>query len=132
MPDPSSEPLNVLGDPLELCCRDPMTGFYRDGHCRTGAEDLGSHTVCARVTEAFLKYTKAHGNDLSTPAPQFGFPGLAPGDQWCVCAGRWHEAWMDGVAPPVVLESTHEAALKSVPLEVLKQHAWKGDVDEPA
>lgn len=127
-----SDQRNVLGGPLEVCCLDPLTGFYRDGQCRTGAEDLGAHTVCARVTDAFLKYTKAHGNDLSTPAPQYGFPGLKPGDQWCVCAGRWHEAWMDGVAPPVVLESTHESAVTTVPLEVLKQHAWKGDVDEPA
>lgn len=122
--------LNVLGGPLELCCRDPITGFFRDGHCRTSAEDVGQHTVCARVTEAFLTYTAAHGNDLSTPGPQVGFPGLSPGDQWCVCAGRWHEAWMDGVAPPVVLESTHESAVRTVPLEILRQHAWSGEAGE--
>ncbi len=122
-----TEQRNVLGEPLALCCRDPLTGFYRDGHCRTAGDDLSSHTVCSRITENFLAYTKAHGNDLSTPRPELGFPGLTPGDQWCVCAARWQEAWMDGVAPPVVLASTHESAVQYVPIEVLRQHAWKGE-----
>lgn len=114
---------NVLGYPLETCCTDPMTGFYRTGCCETGPEDQGVHVVCAQVTEAFLSYTKAQGNDLSTPMPMFGFPGLKPGDRWCLCAARWKEALEDGVAPPVVLSATHAAALKYVALEDLKNHA---------
>ncbi|MBE9076352.1 DUF2237 domain-containing protein [Romeria aff. gracilis LEGE 07310] len=114
---------NVLGSELQACCTDPMTGFYRDGSCHTGPQDRGSHVVCARVTEAFLSYTKAQGNDLSTPRPEFNFPGLKPGDGWCLCAARWKEALDDGVAPPVVLAATHEAALKTVSLDDLKANA---------
>jgi hypothetical protein len=116
-------PRNVLGSELQLCCSDPVTGFYRDGHCHTGPEDLGNHSVCAQVTEAFLSYTASCGNDLSTPRPAFGFQGLQPGDRWCLCASRWYEAYEAGVAPPVRLESTHEAALQVVPLHLLKAYA---------
>jgi uncharacterized protein len=115
--------LNVLGEPLQCCCTSPMTGFYRDGLCRTGAMDLGIHVVCAQVTAEFLNYTKAQGNDLSTPMPDYGFPGLKPGDRWCLCAQRWREAMDDGMAPPVDLAATHEAALKHVSLHTLQQHA---------
>ena len=114
---------NVLGGPLETCCTSPMTGFYRDGCCNTGPGDFGVHVVCAQVTEAFLSYTRAQGNDLSTPLPTYNFPGLKAGDRWCLCASRWKEALNDGVAPPVVLEATHAAALQYVPLELLQQHA---------
>lgn len=114
---------NVLGTSLEPCSTDPMTGFYRDGCCNTGAGDFGAHVVCAQMTEAFLSYTKAQGNDLSTPRPMYNFPGLKPGDRWCLCASRWKEAYEDGVAPKVVLASTHEAALKVVSLEHLQAHA---------
>jgi hypothetical protein len=100
-----------------------MTGFYRDGLCHTGAEDMGAHLVCAQVTAQFLEYTKAQGNDLSTPVPAFHFPGLKPGDRWCLCASRWKQAFEDGMAPPVVLEATHAAALEYVALEELQQHA---------
>ncbi len=117
-----TESKNVLGEPLELCCTSPMTGYYRDGYCTTGDGDVGIHVVCAQVTAEFLTYTKAQGNDLSTPMPAYGFPGLKPGDRWCLCASRWKEAMDDGVAPPVVLASTHAAALKYVTLEELKQH----------
>ncbi len=112
---------NVLGTLLESCSTSPMTGFYRDGCCKTGADDHGSHVVCAMVTKEFLAYTKARGNDLSTPNPWF--PGLKPGDRWCLCASRWKEALDAGVAPPVVLEATHEKALKYVSLDDLKRHA---------
>lgn len=118
-----SEIENVLGTALKSCCTDPMTGFYRDGICQTGPQDRGVHVVCARLTEAFLSYTKAQGNDLSTPQPMYNFPGLKPGDQWCLCAARWQEALEDGVAPLVVLESTHKAALQYVSLEDLKANA---------
>jgi len=118
---------NVLGGPLEVCCTSPMTGFYRDGMCSTGAGDVGVHVVCAQMTEEFLTYTKAQGNDLSTPVPAFAFPGLKPGDRWCLCASRWKEAFDDGVAPPVVLTSTHAAALEYVTLADLKQHAIAGE-----
>lgn len=114
---------NVLGTPLQPCCKAPMTGFYRDGFCRTGPQDRGVHVVCARLTEAFLSYTKAQGNDLSTPQPLYNFPGLNPGDCWCLCAARWQEALEDGVAPPVVLTSTHKSALQHVSLEDLKANA---------
>ena len=113
---------NVLGGLLETCCTSPMTGYYRDGCCNTGPGDFGAHVVCAQMTEAFLSYTKAQGNDLSTPVPMYNFPGLKPGDRWCLCASRWKEAYDDGVAPTVVLEATHEAALKYVTLEQLKEH----------
>lgn len=118
-----AEERNVLGGPLEICCTSPLTGFHRDGACRTGPQDLGSHTVCARVTAEFLAYTRSRGNDLSTPAPAFGFPGLRPGDRWCLCAARWQEALQAGVAPPVVLAATHEKALEVVDLDELKRHA---------
>lgn len=116
-----TEARNVLGTPLETCCTDPMTGFYRDGKCSTGAGDIGAHVVCAQVTAEFLAYTKSQGNDLSTPV--FGFPGLKPGDRWCLCASRWKEALDDGVAPPVVLAATHASAVEYVTLAELKQHA---------
>ena len=115
--------LNVLGEPLAPCSLDPLTGFYRDGCCNTGYEDTGIHTVCVRVTAKFLAFSKKQGNDLSTPAPQFGFPGLRPGDQWCLCAGRWKEALDAGVAPAVVLAATHEETLAIVALADLKRHA---------
>lgn len=119
---------NVLGGPLEPCGSDPVTGFYRDGCCTTGSEDLGSHTVCAVVTTQFLAYQRAVGNDLTTPRPEFGFPGLQPGDRWCVVAVRWLQACQAGVMAPVVLASTNEKALDIVPVELLRQHA----VDVPA
>jgi uncharacterized protein (DUF2237 family) len=115
------EAKNVLGGSLELCGVDPLTGWTRSGCCETGPEDLGSHTVCAVVTDSFLRYSAAFGNDLSTPGP--GFPGLEPGDRWCLCAPRWQQAFEDGVAPPVVLEASHERALHSVRLEDLRAHA---------
>ncbi|MDS3859707.1 DUF2237 domain-containing protein [Thermosynechococcaceae cyanobacterium BACA0444] len=121
----NQHPKNVLGTPLQTCCTNPMTGFYRTGCCETGPDDRGVHVVCAQVTPAFLNYTQAQGNDLTTPAPQFNFPGLKPGDRWCLCASRWQEALEMGVAPPVILESTHIAALNYVALEDLKQHALK-------
>ncbi|PSB20185.1 DUF2237 domain-containing protein [Phormidesmis priestleyi ULC007] len=114
---------NVLGKTLETCSTSPMTGFFRDGCCETGAQDVGTHVVCAQVTEAFLAYTKSEGNDLSTPMPMFEFPGLKPGDRWCLCVSRWKEALDSGVAPPIVLSATHEAALNVVALEVLQEHA---------
>jgi uncharacterized protein len=124
MADDDREPsVNVLGEPLKPCGFDPMTGFFRDGCCNTGPQDRGRHTVCARMTEAFLTFSRAMGNDLSTPRPEFGFPGLHEGDRWCVCASRWREAWEAGVAPKVVLASTHRSVLSVVPLEVLEEHA---------
>lgn len=105
------EARNVLGGPLEPCSLDPLTGFFRDGSCRTGGEDLGVHAVCAVMTEEFLVFSASAGNDLSTPRPEWGFPGLVPGDRWCLCAGRWQEAHEAGVAPPVVLEASSLAAL---------------------
>ena len=114
---------NVLGGPLQPCGVDPVTGFYRDGHCATGPEDLGSHTVCAVVSTEFLAMQRELGNDLSTPRPEYGFPGLRPGDQWCVCAARWAEALEAGMACPVVLESTHLSALEYVNLDDLRAHA---------
>lgn len=118
-----SDARNVLGQPLEICCTSPMTGFYRDGTCNTGGGDFGAHVVCAQMTAEFLEYTRSQGNDLSTPMPAFNFPGLKPGDRWCLCASRWKEALDAGVAPPVVLDSTHALALEYVTLEELKQHA---------
>ena len=114
---------NVLGESLQACCTDPMTGFYRDGHCHTGPDDRGVHVVCAVMTEDFLTYTKAQGNDLSTPRPQYNFPGLKPGDGWCLCAARWMEAYEAEVAPPVKLDATHEKALDIIPRDVLEAHA---------
>jgi uncharacterized protein (DUF2237 family) len=114
---------NVIGGPLEECGTDPMTGFYRDGCCNSGPEDLGSHTVCVVVTETFLAHQQQVGNDLSTPRPEYLFPGLVPGDRWCVVAARWLQAYQDGAAAPVVLASTHESALDVIPLEVLQLDA---------
>ena len=111
--------LNVNGEPLEVCSLEPLTGFYRDGFCTTGPEDIGSHTVCTVVTAEFLEHQKSIGNDLSTPYPQYGFPGLQPGDRWGVCAGRWLQSYEAGIAAPVVLAATNEAALEHVPLEAL-------------
>src|SRR5512143_4149398 len=122
------EATNVLGGKLEECCGSPVTGFYRNGACETGTDDLGLHVVCAQMTKEFLEFTKSRGNDLSTPAPQFGFPGLKPGDRWCLCVFRWREALDAGVAPPVILKATHVAALEFVTLEELKQRAL--DIEE--
>ena len=116
---------NVLGGPLASCSREPLTGFFRDGCCRTGPDDMGVHTVCAVMTEQFLEFTVAAGNDLVTPQPQWGFPGLVVGDRWCLCAARWLEAANAGQAPPVILEATHEKSLKIVPRELLERHAVK-------
>jgi uncharacterized protein (DUF2237 family) len=115
--------VNVLGGDLEPCSFDPVTGFHRDGYCRTGSGDLGVHVVCAVMTEEFLEFTRSRGNDLVTPQPEWMFPGLEPGDRWCVVAARWQEALDDGVAPPVVLEATHASALEFVSLVDLEAHA---------
>ena len=114
---------NVLGGRLEPCSVEPRTGFFRDGCCNTGPDDLGLHVVCARMTTKFLAFSAERGNDLSTPQPEVGFPGLKPGDRWCLCAGRWREALDAGVAPPVVMSATHEEALAVVALDDLKHHA---------
>ena len=114
---------NVLGTELIPCSQDPVTGFFRNGCCETGPEDVGLHTVCAVMSAEFLAYSKAAGNDLSTPMPDYGFPGLKPGDRWCLCAPRWKEALDHGMAPQLVLESTHEETLAIVPLGVLKDYA---------
>ena len=116
-------PQNVLGTELQACCTDPMTGFYRDGICRTGADDEGLHVICAQMTQAFLEFSQQQGNDLITPRPEFLFPGLDPGDCWCICAARWQEALEAGVAPPVNLEGTHISALEFITLADLKAHA---------
>lgn len=121
--DRSSSARNVLGGPLAACCESPLTGFYRDGYCHTGPQDIGSHTVCAQMTEAFLEFSFRHGNDLTTPLPELGFPGLQPGDRWCLCVARWLEAYEAGAAPPVSLAATHEHALAVVTLEQLARHA---------
>lgn len=118
-----SDQQNVFGEPLEGCSLNPRTGYYRTGCCDTGPEDAGSHTVCAVVTAEFLAYSAYVGNDLSTPRPEFGFAGLKPGDRWCLCAGRWLQAYEEGVAPDVVLRSTNRAALSIVPLDALRAHA---------
>ena len=115
--------LNVLGGELRPCCFDPVTGFYRDGSCRSGEEDAGTHVVCARMTVEFLNFSVERGNDLVTPRPQWRFRGLGPGDRWCLCVLRWKEAYEAGCAPPVVLAATHERALDYVTLEALKRHA---------
>jgi hypothetical protein len=119
----SSSDRNVLGGPLAVCSTSPRTGFYRDGCCNTGPEDFGIHVVCARVTREFLDFERARGNDLVTPVPEAQFAGLKPGDRWCICAGRWREAFDAGVAPPVVLEATHEETLAIIPLADLRRHA---------
>ena len=118
-----TEAKNVLGGKLETCCTSPITGFYRDGKCNTGGGDFGAHIICSQLTAEFLEFTKARGNDLSTPVPAFDFPGLKPGDRWCLCAARWKEALDAGVAPPVILSTTHALALEYVSLDELKQHA---------
>jgi uncharacterized protein len=118
-----TDALNVLGKKLEVCCTSPMTGFLRNGLCDTGPMDTGVHVVCAQVTHEFLAFTKAQGNDLSTPFPQYGFPGLKPGDCWCLCASRWKEALDAGVAPPVNLSATHAKALEYVSLDDLMKYA---------
>lgn len=114
---------NVLGSELRPCSKTPLTGFYRTGCCDTGPEDVGAHVVCARVTAEFLAFSRQRGNDLSTPVPAAGFPGLKPGDQWCLCAARWKEALDAGVAPPVVLTATEQSALRHVTLEELVRHS---------
>jgi uncharacterized protein (DUF2237 family) len=119
---------NVLGTPLQSCCTDPMTGFYRNGRCDTGLGDDGVHVICAQMTAEFLSFSRSRGNDLSTPHPESGFPGLEPGDRWCLCASRWKEALEADMAPPVVLAATHMSALEFVSLEELTAHA----VDQPA
>ncbi len=121
---------NVLGGPLESCCTNPMTGFFRTGYCDTGPGDVGLHLVCTQVTEEFLTFSKRHGNDLSTAVPQWSFPGLKPGDRWCVCVERWKEAYDAGVIGPVVLEATHISALEFVSLEELQTHAVPADDPE--
>lgn len=115
--------LNVLGEPLTSCSENPLTGYYRDGCCNTEDADIGSHTVCTRVTADFLEFSRAMGNDLSTPHAEFGFTGLRPGDQWCLCAARWQEALDAGKTPRVLLQATHAAALRIVKLADLKRHA---------
>jgi uncharacterized protein (DUF2237 family) len=119
----ASEARNVLGGELEECGTDPVTGFYRDGCCTSGPEDVGSHTVCCVVTPDFLDHQRTVGNDLLTPRPEWNFPGLTPGDRWCVVATRWLQAHEDGSAAPVILAATHERALETIPLEVLRQYA---------
>ena len=116
--------LNVLGTALVPCSYDPLTGYFRDGCCRTDERDSGSHLICARVTAEFLAFSSLVGNDLSTPRPEWRFRGLQPGDRWCLCATRWRQALLAGVAPPVVLESTHQKALEFVSLDDLQRHAW--------
>ena len=114
---------NVLGGPIQCCCLRPLTGYYRDGFCRTGPGDTGLHTVCVEVTDAFLAFSKSRGNDLSTPVPEYGFPGLVAGDKWCLCVTRWQEALLAGKAPRVILASSHISVLEFVDLEDLKEHA---------
>ena len=118
-----SEAKNVLGTKLQPCCKFPMTGFYRDGYCHTGPEDIGRHTVCIRATAEFLEFSKEAGNDLTTPREDLDFPGLIAGDQWCLCALRWQEAFEAGAAPQVILSATEESALEVIDLEDLKKHA---------
>lgn len=118
------ENYNVLGTKLIPCSLDPLTGFYRDGNCRTGPGDTGTHVVCAVMTEEFLQFTRSRGNDLSTPMPYFNFPGLRPGDSWCLCASRWKEAYREGKAPPAILEATHRKALEILEFEWLLEHKY--------
>ena len=118
-----ANPKNVLGTELQPCCDDPVTGYFRDGFCRTGGSDFGVHIICAEMTDEFLEFTARQGNDLSTPNQAFGFPGLRAGDRWCLCVARWKEAFEVGVAPPVVLEATHMSAIEFVSIEDLRAHA---------
>lgn len=117
------EPINVLGEKLAECGEDPVTGFFRDNKCNTNKQDVGSHTVCVEITKEFLEYSRFRGNDLSTAIPEFGFPGLKPGDNWCLCAARWLEAYQHGMAPRVHLMKTHKKALEVIPIEYLKKYA---------
>ncbi|MEL6303372.1 MAG: DUF2237 domain-containing protein [Bacteroidota bacterium] len=121
---------NVLGTELKACCFKPKTGYYRDGYCKTGAEDIGTHVVCAIMTDAFLRFTRSRGNDLITPLPYFQFPGLKSGDKWCLCVSRWKEAFIEGLAPPVILEGTHEKALDYVSFESLLEHKYTSEQNE--
>lgn len=124
--EPGRQPsINVLGGPLRPCSTEPLTGFYRDACCNTGQEDRGLHTVCAVMTAEFLVFSRSAGNDLSTPLPEYGFPGLKPGDRWCLCAARWKQAYDSGQAPPVVLEATHAITLQVVTLAALRRYAWQ-------
>lgn len=124
--EPGRQPsINVLGGPLRPCSTEPLTGFYRDACCNTGPEDRGLHTVCAVMTAEFLVFSRSAGNDLSTPLPEYGFPGLKPGDRWCLCAARWKQAYDAGQAPPVVLEATHAITLQVVTLAALRRYAWQ-------
>lgn len=118
-----SKSVNVFGEPLQLCNDNPLAGFFRDGCCNTSEEDLGSHTVCTEVTKKFLEFSRFRGNDLSRPRPEFGFPGLNPGDKWCLCAARWMEAHELGMAPRVFLTRTHQRALETIPMEILRKYA---------
>ncbi|MEM6812617.1 MAG: DUF2237 domain-containing protein [Pseudomonadota bacterium] len=124
------EDKNVLGSQLELCCSDPITGFYRNGFCQTGSQDVGTHVACAKVTDEFLEFSKSRGNDLSTPRPEFSFPGLKAGDKWCLCASRWTEALEAGVAPLLNLKATHEKMLEYAEIEVLKKYAIDSSGEE--
>jgi uncharacterized protein (DUF2237 family) len=123
---------NVLGTELIACSYDPLTGYFRDGCCQTRPDDTGSHVICAKMTQAFLAFSLERGNDLTTPKPEWRFPGLKAGDRWCLCASRWTEALEAGVAPPVILESCHERALMFAELDDLKAHAWKPTGSSPA
>jgi hypothetical protein len=126
----NSKDKNVLNRALEACSLQPLTGFLRDGDCRMPSSDYGRHGVCAQVTQDFLDFTRSRGNDLSTPSPLNGFPGLKPGDRWCLCADRWQEAHDNGVAPPVILSATHEDVLDRIPLDHLEAHALESDTRE--
>ncbi|MEO0506356.1 MAG: DUF2237 domain-containing protein [Bacteroidota bacterium] len=121
---------NVLGTELKACCFEPKTGYYRDGYCKTGAEDIGTHVVCAIMTDEFLRFTRNRGNDLITPLPYFQFPGLKAGDKWCLCVSRWKEAFIEGLAPPVILEGTHAKALDFVSFESLLEHKYTPEQNE--
>lgn len=123
---PDGNARNVLGGPLEPCSFKPLTGFFRDGCCNTDDNDFGSHTVCTVLTDDFLVFSRSRGNDLSTPRPEYDFPGLHAGDRWCLCAARWREAYEAGQAPKVILVATHEAALRYASIEAFQQHAWAG------
>ncbi len=122
-PDPKINRLNVLGEPLASCCFDPITGYFRNGFCHTAVSDLGQHTVCAEMTSEFLSYSQKVGNDLTTPLPEVDFPGVKPGDFWCICVTRWVEAYQAGFAPPIKLQACHQSVLSYVPLDVLMEYA---------
>ncbi|TPN88677.1 DUF2237 family protein [Aquimarina algicola] len=119
------ETLNVLGKPLQPCCYDPLTGYFRDGYCKTRKDDVGTHVICAIMTQEFLEYTKSMGNDLSTPVPYWNFPGLHAGDKWCLCVSRWLQAEKEGKAPPVILESCHQKSIEFVDIELLKKYQYE-------